>query len=175
MFHSPLYLIEVSTTYQTGFSSSTTMNKITSGTMRHLLQDSINQIRARQEELEMPNKTEIETDTTSIQIRELRKGEVLPRKVRNIRKRYEVDTRKTIEKAIRNLEKVAEEAHKRATSTYLPTEARQKWARIEAYIYQVINSLAKNYDSQTIMERIEELSKIVEELMEEDPRTGEKG
>jgi len=121
----------------------------------------------------MPHETEKEIERAIIQIRNLRKREVFPRRVRNITDRYVVDTRKTIEGAIRNLEELAEEAHKRATSKYLPTEVRQKWARIEAYIYQVINSLTKNYDSQMVMEKLEELSRVVEELMEEDPEPGE--
>ena len=121
----------------------------------------------------MPHETEKEIERAIIQIRNLRKREVFPRRVRNITDRYVVDTRKTIEGAIRNLEELAEEAHKRATSKYLPTEVRQKWARTEAYIYQVINSLTKNYDSQMVMEKLEELSRVVEELMEEDPEPGE--
>jgi len=121
----------------------------------------------------MPHETEKEIETAIFQIRNLRRREVFPRRVRNITDRYVVDTRKTIEGAIRNLEELAEEAHKRATSKYLPTEVRQKWARTEAYIYQVINSLTKNYDSQMVMEKLEELSRVVEELMEEDPEPGE--
>ena len=109
-----------------------------------------------------------EEETTIIHIREPRRGEVFPRRVREVREEYELDTKKTIEKAIRNLEELAEEAHRRATSKYLPTEVRQKWARIEAYIYQTINSLTKNYDSQMVMEKLEELTQRVEKYMEED-------
>ena len=116
----------------------------------------------------MPDKIEKEPETPATQIRHPRKGEVFPRRLRRVRERYEVDTRKTIENAIRNLEELAEEAHKRATSKYLPTEVRQRWTRIEAYLYQTINSLTKTYDSQMVMEKLEELTRIVEELMEED-------
>ena len=90
------------------------------------------------------------------------------RRVRRVREKYEVNTRKTIENAIRNLEELAEEAHRRATSKYLPTEVRQKWARLEAYVYQTINSLTKTYDSQMVMEKLKELTHRVEELEEED-------
>lgn len=121
----------------------------------------------------MPSKTKKETETPTIQIRQLRRGEVFPRRVRGVRERYKVDTRKTIENAIRNLEELAEEAHKRATSKYLPTEVRQKWARIEAYIYQTINTLTKTYDSQRVMEKLEELTRRVEEYMEKDQEPGE--
>jgi DNA-binding ferritin-like protein (Dps family) len=116
----------------------------------------------------MPYKVEKEQKTPATQVGHPRKGEVFPRRVRGVRERYEVDTRKTIENAIRNLEELAEEAHKRATSKYLPTEVRQKWTRIEAYLYQTINSLTKTHDSQMVMERLEELTRIVDKLMEED-------
>ena len=103
------------------------------------------------------------------------RGGVFPRRVRGVREIYEVDTRATIEKAIRNLMELAEEAHRRATSKYQPTEDRQRWARIEAYIYQTINSLAKTHDTQMIMERLEELTRIVDKLSEEDGESGEEG
>ena len=118
--------------------------------------------------IKMSSKAEKETESTTIHIRELKRGEVFPRRVRNVKEKYEIDTRKTIENAIRNLEELAEEAHKRATAKYLPTDVRQKWARIEAYIYQTINSLTKTYDSRMAMEKLEELTRLVEEHMEED-------
>ena len=121
----------------------------------------------------MPSKTKKEAETTTIKIRKLKRRETFPRRVRIVREKYELDTRKSIEKAIRNLEELAEEAHKRATSKYLPTEVRQKWARIEAYIYQTLNTLTKTYDSQMVMEKLEELTRLVEEHMEEDPEPRE--
>ena len=89
-------------------------------------------------------------------------------RTRRVGRVYKLDTRETIENAIRNLDELAEEAHARATSKYQPVEARQRWARIEAYIYQTINSLTKNYDSQLVMETLEALTRRVEEYMGED-------
>lgn len=100
---------------------------------------------------------------------------VFPRRVRGIRDRYEVDTWATIEKAISNLVELAEEAHRLATSKYQPKEDRQRWARIAAYIYQTINSLAKTHDSQMIQEKLEELTRRVDELTKEDRGSGEEG
>lgn len=60
-------------------------------------------------------------------------------------------------------------------SKYQPTEVRQKWARIEVYIYQTINSLTKTYDSRMVLEKLEELTLRVEEFMEEDRELGEEG
>ena len=106
---------------------------------------------------------------------EARRRRVFPRRVRHIRDSYDVDTRSTIEKALRNLMELAEEAHRLATSKYQPTEDRQRWARIEAYIYQTINSLAKTRDSQTIEERLEELTRNVDKLMAEGQESREEG
>jgi len=114
-------------------------------------------------------KMETEEETETVYIRELKRGEAFPRRMREVREEYELDTKKTIEKALRNLEELAEEAHKRATSKYQSTEVRQKWARIEAYIYQTINSLAKTYDSRLALEKLEELTLLVEEHLEKDP------
>ena len=95
-------------------------------------------------------------------------------RARRVRARYERDTAKTIEKALDRLEELAEMAHKRATSKYLPTADRQNWARIEAHIYQTINALMKTYDSQRILEKLEELTRNVEKLMEQGSEPREK-
>lgn len=94
-------------------------------------------------------------------------------RTRKVRIDYVLDTRKIIENAITNLEELAGEAHTRATAKYLSTDTRQKWARIETYIYQTINTLTKNYDSQQIAQRLEELNTRVEKLMEEAQEPGD--
>ena len=71
------------------------------------------------------------------------------------------------EQAVQQLTELANEAHKRATAKYLPTKDRQKWSRIAAYIHQTVNSLLKAYDNHVINEKLEELNRRVEELMEE--------
>jgi len=119
----------------------------------------------------MSIRREKETETTTTIITRKDTSGFIAR-ARRVRRTYEVNTRKTIEKAIRNLEVMAEYAHERATSKYLPTEVRQKWARIEAYIYQIINSLTRTYDSQMVMEKLEELTHRVKELEEEDQEPG---
>lgn len=122
--------------------------------------------------MKIPTKTKKEMTTTKIHIIPRVYSEFLVR-ARKVREKYEIDTKSTLERAIENLEELAEEAHKRATSKNLPTEIRQKWARIEAYIYQTLNSLTKTYDSRQMLEKLEELTICVEELMEEDPEPRE--
>ena len=121
----------------------------------------------------MSGRNERETDSTIFIEPKSERRRFISRTLR-VRRVYQLDTRKTIENAIRNLDELAEEAHTRAKSKYQPVEARQKWARIEAYVYQTINSLTKNYDSQLVMEKLEALTRRVEEFMEEDQGSGEK-
>jgi len=109
------------------------------------------------------------------QIRRHLRDEVVSRRVRRFGETYTVNTRRTIEKALRNLEELADEAHTRATAKYQPTEVRQKWARVEAYIYQTVNGLTKTRDNQEIKEKLEELTCVVNKLVEEDREPGEEG
>ena len=71
------------------------------------------------------------------------------------------------EQAVQQLTELANEAHKRATSKNLPTKDRQVWSRIATYIHQTINLILKTYDNHAINEKLEELTRRVEELMEE--------
>ena len=123
-----------------------------------------------QERLKLTKRNERENDTVIVPNSD---GRSFVSKTLRVRRVYKLDTRKIIENAMRNLEELAEEAHVRATSKYQPVEARQRWARIEAYVYQTINSLAKNYDGQLVMEALEDLTRRVEEYMEEDQGPGE--
>ena len=116
----------------------------------------------------MQTKTKEGRKTTTTQFSKRKEERGLIVRLRKVKKKYEVDTKKSLERAIKNLIDLAEEVHKRATSKYLPTEVRQKWARIEAYIYQTINSLTKTYDAKLIEEKLEELTRLVEEHLEKD-------
>ena len=85
-----------------------------------------------------------------------------------------VDPQEFREQAIVQLTELANEAHSRATSKYLPTDVRQKWSRIATYVHQTANTVLKAYDGHVINEKLEELTRRVEELMEEaeEPEAG---
>ena len=89
-------------------------------------------------------------------------------RLRRVKKEYELDTKKVIEKAVKNLQELAEVAHERATSKYLPTDVRQKWMKIEVYIYQTMTAIIKDYDAKKVNEKLEELERIVQKHLEED-------
>ena len=90
------------------------------------------------------------------------------RRTRLITDEYVTDTKKVRERAIKQLQQLADEAHSRATNKYQSIESRQQWAKIEVYVIQTLNSLVKSYDQQKIMEKMEDLTARVHKLMEED-------
>jgi GR25 family glycosyltransferase involved in LPS biosynthesis len=94
-------------------------------------------------------------------------------RTRRIRLVSPVDPQQFREQAMVQLTELANEAHVRATSKYLPTADRQKWSRIATYVHQTANSILKAYDSHAINEKLEELTRRVEELMEEAEEPGE--
>jgi len=73
-----------------------------------------------------------------------------------------IDSQAKREEAVKKLEELARMAHKYAKRKRLDASVRLKWARIEAYIYQVINSILKEYDAVLIAKKLEELKRIVE-------------
>ncbi|MEM3055572.1 MAG: hypothetical protein QXM52_07710, partial [Candidatus Bathyarchaeia archaeon] len=69
---------------------------------------------------------------------------------------------------ILELKALAEMAQQKAIDTHpASVETKQDWARIAAYISQVINSISKTYDEAMIMEELEKLKKMAEELSKE--------
>jgi len=105
--------------------------------------------------------------STSIPIRR-KTSRSFARRAKLITDEYATDTKKVRERAIKQLQELADEAHKRATNKYQSIESRQQWAKIEVYVIQTLNSLIKSYDQQKIMEKMEDLTARVEKLMEED-------
>ena len=70
-----------------------------------------------------------------------------------------LDTQLAREKAIENLEMLAKKAHTKAIGD---AKGCVKWARIEAYVYQVINTLMRTYDQADIKRRLDELKRMIE-------------
>ena len=73
-----------------------------------------------------------------------------------------LDTQAARETAIASLQKLAEIAHDYAVNDKLEAKNRLKWARIEAYVYQVINTLMRAYDQVDIKRRLDELKRMIE-------------
>ena len=92
----------------------------------------------------------------------------IARRARLMSRKYKIDTQRARELLIERLQETIEEAHKRATAKYTPTEDRQTWAKLEAYLVQTLNSILKSYDELYINQKLREMEEIVEELTEED-------
>ena len=71
-----------------------------------------------------------------------------------------LDTQLAREKAIENLETLAKKAHTKATGE---GTGAIKWARIEAYVYQVINTLMRTYDQADIKRQFDDLKRMIED------------
>jgi hypothetical protein len=73
-----------------------------------------------------------------------------------------LETQELREDIVKQLKELAEEAHQSAMDRRLKASTRVKWARVEAYIYQVISGITKQYDVVEINKRIAELKELVE-------------
>ena len=76
----------------------------------------------------------------------------------------ELNTQMKREKALERLEELAEIAHSYVGSVD-DMRLKVKWARVEAYIYQTINSVLKAYDEAQIKDEIAQIKKVIAELL----------
>lgn len=92
-------------------------------------------------------------------------------RVARIADKVKLDTQRIRFELILELKALAEMAQQKAIDTHpLSVETKQNWARIAAYISQVINSISKTYDEATALEELEKLEKMIEEASKEDEK-----
>ncbi|MBS7615222.1 hypothetical protein KEJ18_05780 [Candidatus Bathyarchaeota archaeon] len=92
----------------------------------------------------------------------------LQARIARIADKTKLDTQRIRFELILELKALAEMAQQKAIDTHaLSVETKQNWARIAAYISQVINSISKTYDEAMIMQELEKLKKTAEELSKE--------
>ncbi len=95
-------------------------------------------------------------------------AETLQARIARIADKVKLDTQRIRFELILELKALAEMAQQKAIDTHaLSVETKQNWARIAAYISQVINSISKTYDEARVMEELEKLKKMAEELSKE--------
>jgi predicted transcriptional regulator len=95
----------------------------------------------------------------------------LQTRIARIANKLKLDTQKIRFELILELKALAEMAQQKAIDTHpASVEVKQNWARIAAYISQVINSISKTYDETTAMEELEKLEKMIEEATREDEK-----
>ena len=82
----------------------------------------------------------------------------LRRVVRNL------DTQQVREDAIEDLRSLAKAAYRKAKPTRGKSlDQAVRWARIAAYLYQVINSITRQYDERQINKDLDELERLIDE------------
>jgi hypothetical protein len=98
-------------------------------------------------------------------------AKALQARIARVAEKVKLDTQRIRFELILELKALAEMAQQKAIDTHpASVEAKQNWARIAAYISQVINSISKTYDETTAMEELEKLEKMIEEATKEDEK-----
>jgi len=95
----------------------------------------------------------------------------LQARIASISDKVKLDTQRIKFELILELKALEEMAQQKAIDTNaLSVETKQNWARIAAYISQVINSISKTYDEAMVMEELEKLKKMINEMSKENEK-----
>jgi len=98
-------------------------------------------------------------------------AKALQARIARIADKVKLNTQRIRFELIFELKALAEMAQQKAIDTHpASVEAKQNWARIAAYISQVINSISKTYDEATALEELERLEKMIEQATKEDEK-----
>jgi hypothetical protein len=89
----------------------------------------------------------------------------LQKRISNLTEKFDGDTQQIRAQLILELKSLQEIAIDQVQSaTWRKTKEHQNWARLAAYISQVINSISKTYDVTQIKTELEQLRKTIGEL-----------
>ena len=89
----------------------------------------------------------------------------LQKRISNLTEKFDGDTQRIRAQLIMELKGLQETAVEQVQSTTgRKTPEQQNWARLAAYISQVINSISKTYDITQIKTELEQLRKTIGEL-----------
>jgi len=89
----------------------------------------------------------------------------LQKRIANLTEKFDGDTQRLRAQLILDLKNLQEVAMQQILSTRgKKTAEQQNWARLAAYISQIINSIGKTYDVTQIKTELDELRKTIGEL-----------
>ena len=89
----------------------------------------------------------------------------LQKRISNLAEKFDGDTQRIRAQLILELKSLQETAIEQVQSaTWRKTAEHQNWARLAAYISQVINSISKTYDVAQTKTELEQLRKTIGEL-----------
>jgi hypothetical protein len=91
------------------------------------------------------------------------RNSMITQRVGKLKETVKVDTQKLRKKALDGLEELFDLAQDMAKNKNVKLKQRQMWARIAAYIAQIINSVATGFDERQIDKDLNELERLVNE------------
>jgi len=101
-------------------------------------------------------------------MRSVRTLETVHGRIARIANEFNLNTQKIRFELVLELKALAEMAQQKAIDTHPAcVENKQNWARLAAYISQVINGISKTYDEAKIDTQLEELEKKIAELLKQ--------
>ena len=86
---------------------------------------------------------------------------MITQRIGKLKETVKVDTQRLRGKALEGLEELFDLAQAMAKSQNVKLKQRQIWARIAAYIAQIINSVASGFDERQINADLDELERLV--------------
>jgi hypothetical protein len=88
---------------------------------------------------------------------------MLKSRVQKLRAEVRIDTQKLRNQAIENLQELFTLAKEQAQNPNVNLKQRQSWARVAAYICQVINTVAARFDEHQIDIDLNKLEELISE------------
>lgn len=91
------------------------------------------------------------------------RNSMIKRRIADLKENIHVNTQRIREKTLNRLEELFDIAEGMAKSKNVKMKQRQIWARIAAYIAQIMNSVALSFDERQIDADLDELERLVNE------------
>ena len=91
------------------------------------------------------------------------RNSMLKNRIQKLRAEVRVDTQKLRNQAIENLQELFTLAKEQAQNQSVKLKERQSWARVAAYICQVINTIAVHFDERQIDLDLNKLEELINE------------
>jgi hypothetical protein len=91
------------------------------------------------------------------------RNRMLENRVKKLRAELKVNTQKIRDEAIQSLQELFTLAKEQAQNSNVKLKERQAWARVAAYICQIMNGVANRVDEQQIDQDLNRLEELVNE------------
>ncbi|MCW4010627.1 MAG: hypothetical protein NWF05_08410 [Candidatus Bathyarchaeota archaeon] len=92
------------------------------------------------------------------------RNSMLKNRVKKLRAELKVDTQKLRDETIRSLQELFVLAKAQAQDDKVKLKQRESWARVAAYICQIMNGIATRIDEQQIDKDLNKLEELIKEV-----------